>query len=89
MPNKHAALKQIRKDRKRHARNQSQLSELKTVTRQLADLLRTNKQEEARLVMRRVASRFDRAAAKGLVHRNTAARYKSRLTRRANQPASA
>jgi ribosomal protein S20 len=32
-----------------------------------------------------VVSRYDRAASKGAIHRNTAARYKSRLMRRLTQ----
>ena len=82
MPIKHAALKQLRKDRKRYPRNQAMRSELKTLTRQLVGLLRDQKIDEARQQLRRVISTYDRAASKGVIHRNTAARSKSRLTHR-------
>ena len=82
MPIKHAALKQIRKDRKRRSRNQAVRSELKTLTKELLALLKAQKLEEAKTFIRLVAKKYDHAASKGVIHRNTAARYKSRLTRR-------
>lgn len=85
MPIKHAALKQIRKDRKRHARNQAIRSELKTIAKQLLALLGANKLDEATTLMHNLAGRFDRAASKGIIHRNTAARSKSRLAHQLNQ----
>ena len=82
MPNKHAALKQLRKDRKRRARNQAATSELRTLTKQVIVLLRAEKREETGTLLRKISSAYDRAAQKGIIHRNTAARYKSRLTKR-------
>ena len=82
MPIKHAALKQIGKDRKRRQRNQAVRSELKTLTKRLLVLLKDQKLDEAKALIHVVASRYDRAASKGIIHRNTAARYKSRLARR-------
>ena len=87
MPIKHAALKQIRKDRDRQQRNEAIRSELKTVTKRLLALLSQQKLEDARALIRVVASRYDRAASKGVIHRNTAARSTSRLTRRLSRSA--
>lgn len=84
MPIKHSALKAIRKDRARTARNHAIRSELKTLTKRLALLLHENKREEATTVLRLVAKKYDTAASKGLVHKNAAARVKSRLTRQLN-----
>ena len=84
MPIKHAALKQIRKDRKRQQRNQAVQSELKTLTKGLLALLGAKKLDEAKTVIRLVAKKYDHAASKGIIHRNTAARYKSRLMQRLN-----
>lgn len=82
MPIKHAALKQIRKDRKRQRRNQAIRAELKTLTKRLIGLLKAQKTEEAGQLLRVVAKRYDHAASRHVIHRNTAARYKSRLMRR-------
>ena len=87
MPIKHAALKQIRKDRKRHERNQALRSELKTLTRRLLSLLSAKKSSEAAELIRVVAKKYDHAVSRHIIHRNTAARYKSRLMRRVNQSA--
>jgi len=81
MPIKHAALKQIRKDRKRQERNQAVRSELKTLTKRLLALLKSQQLNEARALMQVVAKRYDRAASKRVIHPNTASRYKSRLMR--------
>ena len=81
MPIKHAALKQIRKDRKRTLRNQAVRSELKTLKKRVHALLAQQKQEEARKLLPLVMKRFDQAAAKGVIHKNTASRRKARIMR--------
>ena len=87
MPIKHAALKQIRKDRTRQQRNQAVRSELKTLTRRLVSLLKAKNVNDANTLMSLVAKKYDRAASQHVIHRNTAARHKSRLMRRLRQPA--
>ena len=82
MPIKHAALKEIRKGRRRQARNQAVRSELKTLTKRFLELVRDKKLDEATLLLRLIAKKYDGAASKKIIHRNTAARYKSRLARR-------
>jgi len=79
---KHAALKQLRKDRKRQQRNQMVRSELKTLTKRFVALVTTQRMDDARALIQTLTSKYDRAASKGIVHRNTAARYKSRLSKR-------
>ena len=85
MPIKHAALKQIRKDRRRRQRNQAVRSELKTLTKRLIVLLKEQKRDEARTLIQHLAKKYDHAASRHIIHRNTAARYKSRLMRRLSQ----
>ena len=79
---KHAALKQLRKDRGRQQRNQMVRSELKTLTKRFVTLVSAKRLEEARALIPSLTSKYDRAASKGILHRNTAARYKSRLSKR-------
>lgn len=85
MPIKHAALKQIRKDRKRQSRNQAVRSELKTLTKRLVAFLANRQLEEAKTLIRLVAKKYDHAASQHIIHRNTAERYKSRLMHRLHQ----
>lgn len=87
MPIKHAAFKQMRKDRRRTARNQAVQSQLKTLTRQLVTLLGQQKTAEAAQLMRTVTKAYDRAASKRVIHPRAAARYKSRLMRRIHKVA--
>ena len=85
MPIKHAALRQLRKDRKRQQRNQAIRSEIRTITKRLLGLLDGKKLDEAKTLLHEVASKYDRAASRGILHRNTAARYKSRLALQLNR----
>ncbi|MBI3996616.1 MAG: 30S ribosomal protein S20 [Candidatus Omnitrophica bacterium] len=85
MPIKHAALKQLRKDRGRQQRNQAVRTELKNLTKRLLTLLSTQKLDEAATLLHVVAKEYDHAASKGIMHPNTAARYKSRLALQLNK----
>mgnify|MGYP001558313693 FL=1 len=82
MPIKHAAVRQIRKDRARTARNQALRSQLRTLEKRFSTLLAQQKQGEAARLLPLVIRRFDQAAAKGILHKNTASRTKSQLMRR-------
>lgn len=73
MPNIASAKKNMRKSRAATARNRAQRSALRTA---LKKAKAPDATAEARLEAVRL---LDRAARKGLVHRNTAARHKSRL----------
>ena len=85
MPIKHAALKQMRKDRKRRSRNQAIHAEVKTLTKRLLALLDDKKFDEASELVQLVSKKYDHAASRNVIHRNTAARYKSRFMRRIHQ----
>lgn len=85
MPIKHAAFKQLRKDRKRHDRNQAFRSELKTLTKRFQALLQAKQLAEAKALLRDVVSFYDRAVKKGILHRNTVARSKSRFALQLNR----
>jgi small subunit ribosomal protein S20 len=85
MPIKHSAFKQLKKDRGRTQRNHAVRSELRTLTRRLLELLQARQLDQAQAVLRALASQYDRAASKGVVHRNTANRLKSRLAIRVSR----
>ena len=75
MPNIASAKKNMRKSRAAQARNRAQRSALRTA-------LKKAKAEGASAEERtRAASLLDRAARKGLIHRNAAARQKSHLSK--------
>ena len=75
MPNIASAKKNMRKTRAATVRNRAQRSALKTALKKAQASTAT---PELRL---QAVKLLDRAARKGLIHRNAAARYKSRLAR--------
>jgi len=81
MPNKRAALRQMRKDRWRALRNHAVISELRTLTKRFRSFLAQQNREEATRLLPLLMHQFDRAASKGMIHKNAASRTKSRLMR--------
>ena len=79
-----SALKQMRQGQKHQARNRKNVSQLKTQVRKLRTILAKGDAAEAKEALSETVSAIDKAAKKGVVHDNAAARYKSRLTRRVN-----
>ncbi|MGH7721127.1 MAG: 30S ribosomal protein S20 [Gemmatimonadaceae bacterium] len=81
MPNIASAQKNMRKSRAAAVRNRSQRSALRTALKK-ATAPGAGAEER-----RRAVQLLDRAARKGLIHKNSAARHKSRLAARANAAA--
>ena len=79
MPKLKSAKKQLIKSRHQRLRNRSALSLMRTTIKAVRQ---AQDQESAQAALARAVSTIDKTAKKGIVHRNTAARYKSRLTRR-------
>lgn len=77
-----SALKQMRQSRKRKARNRRNLSQLKTHVKKLRAAVATGEAAAARTLLSETVAEIDRAAKKGVIHDNAAARYKSRLARK-------
>ena len=85
MASKHAsARKQMRQGLKHRDRNRRNLSQLKGQIKKLRTALSAGKNDEAKKLLDETAGEIDRAAKKGIIHDNAAARYKSRLSRRLN-----
>src|SRR5437660_12841408 len=85
MPNNPAAAKRMRQEQKRRLHNRSVKSIVKTqVTKARQAIVSDASAEDAAEAVRAAASELDRAAKKGVIHRNNAARRKSRLMRQLN-----
>jgi small subunit ribosomal protein S20 len=89
MPIKRASFKDLRKSKKRHERNVSTRSELHSVIKKFEGLVSAKKNDEAKAMLKALISKIDKAAAKGIIHANTASRKISRLTRRITSAAKA
>ena len=89
MANHQSALKRHRQSLKLKALNQSNRHKLKTQMRKLRAAIETGKQEEAKTILPGTFSLIDKSVQKGVIKKNTARRYKSRLTKSVNALASA
>lgn len=79
-----SARKRIRQNEKRRMRNRAGRSALKSKVRGVLDALPGGPDASADGKLRDAVRALDRQANKGLIHRNTAARRKSRLMKRMN-----
>ena len=78
-------MKRLRSSKRKHERNRIHLGRAQTTVRKARRLIDAGKVEEAHEAVRTAARALDKAAAKGVIHKNTAARKKSRLMRQLNQ----
>jgi small subunit ribosomal protein S20 len=76
-------IKRNRQNEKRRLRNKSVRAEMRTRTKS-AVTAADQGSEDAAEVLRLAVKRIDKAAAQGVIHKNTAANHKSRLVRRIN-----
>ena len=79
-----SAVKNIRKNLKRNTINTARRSRLRSQLKKLRALLVEKDAAGARRELSRTLSILGRSVTKGILHRNTAARHKSRLTRQVN-----
>jgi small subunit ribosomal protein S20 len=80
-----SALKAHRQNIKRREHNRELRSKLRTGLKAIRKSLDANDIEGAKKGLTATQSLVDTMAAKGIIHRNTAARYKSRLTARVSK----
>ena len=84
MPNHKSAEKRARQNEKRRDINRGNRGRLRTGVKKLRTALEGGDAGAARELLPATVSLIDKAVQKGVLHRNAAARYKSRLTLRAN-----
>ncbi len=86
MPNIKSAIKRVKTSENRHAQNISQKSELKTAIKKVEKAVAMKGDQAktaAQSALVEATSLLDKAAQKGKIHKNKAARKKSRLTKKA------
>lgn len=87
MPNHKSAEKRVRQSEKRRVINRSNRTKVRTFIKKMRAALESGKGEDVQKTLPVTISVIDKAVQKGVMHKNAAARYKSRLTVRANQTA--
>jgi len=85
MANHFSALKRARQTATKTTTNRANTSRLRTTLRKLRESLATGDKKAASSSLGETISVLDKAASKGVIHRNTAARYKSRLSKRVSK----
>ena len=85
MPQSKSAQKQVRITAKRRLRNRSIQSQTKTNITKAERLIFSGELETAREAVLAAISSLDKAAEKGIIHPNNAARRKSRLMKKLNE----
>ena len=81
MPNIKSAVKRVRTNETKHARNTQVKSAMRSSVKK-ADHAVANNEENANDSVKVAIQKVEKAASKGLLHKNTAARKKSRLMKK-------
>ncbi len=76
-----SALKRIRQSERNHQRNMAVKARMKTYMKKALEALDAKDAEQVKAVLPEALSEIDRAASKGVIHANSAARKKSTLQR--------
>ena len=79
MANTKSAAKQARAAVRRRTRNRVQISTVRTSEKKIRALAKAGKPDEAAKLLPKFQSEIDRAAKKGVLHKNTASRHKKRV----------
>ncbi len=79
MPITKSAFKRMRQDKKRRLRNLKVKSELKSLSKKLNLSLGAKRLDEAKALGAKLIAKLDKARSKGIIHKNTASRKKSRI----------
>ncbi len=84
MPNIKSSMKSIKKDRKRHLRNLAEKDRIRKARKDLMVAIANNDVEEAKRLLPLAHKALDQAAANNTIHKNAAARKKSKLALKVN-----
>lgn len=84
MPNIKSAIKRVKSSEKRRLQNASQRSALRTAVKTFETAAASQNAESAKDALINATKKLDKAVTKGLIHKNAAARKKSRLAKKLN-----
>ncbi|MFN0051257.1 MAG: 30S ribosomal protein S20 [Planctomycetales bacterium] len=87
MPNNRNAAKAVRQTEKRRQRNRIARTALRNVVRKVREALAAKDAPAAETALKTAVKKLDKAASKKFIHRNKAARLKSRLSALAKKTA--
>jgi len=79
-----SAKKRVRQNIKARARNRARKDQIKDSVKAFTAAITSGKLDQAEKALRSASQKLDRIATKGTIHKNTAARKRSRLAKRLN-----
>ena len=82
MANIKSQIKRVKTNEKRRQRNKSVKSAVRTAVRRFREAVEAGENEKATELQRAAARALDKAASKGVIHKNQAANRKSALSKR-------
>jgi len=85
LANTKSAIKRLRSAERRRLHNRVYRGQARTAVKKARSLMDKGNLEEAREAVQAATCALDKAAAKGIIHKNNAARRKSRLMQQLNQ----
>ncbi|WP_207368152.1 30S ribosomal protein S20 [Heyndrickxia coagulans] len=86
MPNIKSAIKRVKVNEKNYAQNRAAKSAMRTAVKKFEAAVENN-DENAKALLVDAVKRLDKAASKGLIHKNAASRQKSRLMKKLSEQA--
>lgn len=85
MANIKSQIKRNKQNEKRRLRNRNFIGRARSYVKKARLAIESGEKEDAALATRQAISALDKAAEKGIIHKNNAARRKSRLMKRLNE----
>ena len=79
-----SAIKRIRQSEKHELRNQSMKTKMKTYIKRLETAIPAKNKDDMEKILRETIKVISSAASKGIIHKNTASRKISRITKSVN-----
>ena len=84
MPNIKSSIRSVKTDAERRAKNAPVKAAVRNASRKVVALTETAAKEDAQATLAVASGLLDKAAHKGIIHKNAAARKKSRLAKKVN-----
>jgi small subunit ribosomal protein S20 len=84
MANTKSAKKRMKQDARKHTANQSRKNRMKTETKKIETMIEQGDRDAVAQQLPVVFKAIDKAAKQNVIHKNTAARKKSSIARKAN-----
>ena len=81
MPQRRTAIKDLRKNHARRMQNMDIKTDLKKATKEFMSSVTGKNKTEAQSLLKNLYKKFDKAAKRNVLHKNTASRRKSRFSR--------